>query len=153
MKAIIIALLVIFFSINTKHLDRINITPKEIDTNTCVAHDTTVQLFVEKNAKFQDGDLLSFRKYVMNKIVMPPEANINRYQGRATIKFIVDWDGQVKNVVVYKSSGYKVLDDEAIRVVRLSPVWISAKNNTVCVPQQFILPIDFITLGVINRQY
>ena len=70
---------------------------------------------------------------------------------KSHIKFVVDWDGQVKDVTVYKSSGYKVLDVEAVRVIKRSPLWTSAKNNNVCVPQQFVLPVTFINLGVITR--
>lgn len=153
MKTAIIIFLIIVASFNANHIGQINMISNEPDTIICSVHDTIVQLFVKEDAKFQDGDLLQFRKYVMKTIIMPMEANINRYHGKATIKFVVDWDGHVKNVVVYKSSGYKVLDDEAVRVIRQSPVWTSAKNDNICVPQQFILPIEFISLGVINKQY
>ena len=70
--------------------------------------------------------------------------------GKSYIRFVVDWDGQVKDVSVFKSSGFKPLDNEAVRVVKLSPRWTAAKNNDICVPQQFVLPVEFKNLGVIN---
>jgi TonB family protein len=152
MKTIGILLFIISHSLNAKHFTQLNVTSPIIDTIKCVAHDTAVQITVEKNAEFQDGDILKFRKYVMSKIVMPKDAILNRYQGKSIIKFIVDWDGQVKNVVVYKSSGYKILDNEAVRVIKKSPRWTSAQNANICVPQQLILPIDFINFGVIGKQ-
>jgi TonB family protein len=152
MKTIGIILFILFFSLSSNHFVPINITSSITDTIECVAHDTAVQIAVEKNAEFENGDILKFRKYVMSNIVMPTDALINRYQGRSFIKFIVDWDGQVKNVVVYKSSGYKILDNEAVRVIKNSPGWTSAKTADICVPQQFVLPVDFINLGVIGRQ-
>jgi TonB family protein len=152
MKTIGIILFILFFSLSSNHFVQINITSSITDTIKCVAHDTAVQITVEKNAEFENGDILKFRKYVMSKIVMPKDALINRYQGKSIIKFIVDWDGQVKNVVVYKSSGYKILDSEAVRVIKKSPRWTSAKTANICVPQQLILPIDFINLGVIGQQ-
>jgi TonB family protein len=152
MKTIGIILFILFFSLSSNHFVPINITSSITDTIECVAHDTAVQIAVEKNAEFENGDILKFRKYVMSNIVMPTDALINRYQGRSFIKFIVDWDGQVKNVVVYKSSGYKILDNEAVRVIKKSPGWTSAKIANICVPQQFVLSIDFINLGVTGRQ-
>jgi TonB family protein len=122
------------------------------DTTTCLAHDTIVYINVEKSAKFQDGDILKFRKYVAMNICYPSEAFNNLgMQGKSYVKFIVDWDGQVKEVSVFKSSGFEVLDNEAVRVVRTSPLWCSAKINNVCVPQQFILPIEFKHLGVTRK--
>lgn len=121
---------------------------KGADSYACAAHDTAVKLVVDKDARFLDGDILNFRVYVMKNIVLPMETVTKRYQGKAIIKFIVDWNGKVKDVGVYKSSGHKELDDEAVRVIRLSPVWTSAKVNNICVPQMLLLPIEFRNIVV-----
>lgn len=120
------------------------------DSITCTSHDTIVQTIVQESAKFQNGDLVTFKKYVVKNLHYPPEEMMKRHQGKSFVRFIVDWDGQVKNVAIYKSSGFKKLDEEAIRVVRQSPRWIPAKNNAICVPQQFIMPVAFINMGIIN---
>jgi len=153
MKPTAIGFFIIFSSFNNNIFAQANMTSTSQDTITCAAHDTTVHLIVEKNARFQNGDILKFRTYVMSNIRMPLEAMTNKYQGRSVIKFTVDWDGQVKDVTVLKSSGYKILDYEAVRVIKKSPVWISAKVNNICVPQQFFLPIEFRNYGVIGVQY
>jgi len=122
----------------------------KIDSVNCTSHDTIVQINVEKSAKFQNGDLLMFKKYLAMNIRYPFNEMISKCQGKSYIRFVVDWDGQVKDVTVYKSSGNKNFDNEAVRVIKQSPIWTSAKNNNVCVPQQFILPVVFKNLGVIN---
>lgn len=150
MKTSIIIFL-FFFSIGIKLSGQDKAPSDNIETSDCLAHDTIVQVFVEKSAQFQDGDLLKFRSYVMSNIRYPIEAISNGYAGKTYIQFVVDWDGQVKDVTVFKSSGYKSLDYEGVRVIKRSPLWTSAKNNNICVPQQFVLPVTFISLGVINR--
>lgn len=124
---------------------------EKADSTICLAHDTIVQVNVEKSARFRNGDLLIFTRYIAMNIRYPIEAISNNYQGKAYIKFVVNWDGQVINVTTYKSSGYKTLDNEAVRVVKNSPPWTSAKDNDICVPQQFVIPVVFRSLGVINR--
>ena len=151
MKSISIIIFLFFFSIGTKVSSQDKAPSDIIETSDCTAHDTIVQVVVEKSAKFQEGDLSKFRNYVMLNIRYPMEAQVNRYAGKSHIKFVVDWDGQVKDVTVFKSSGYKVLDVEAVRVIKRSPLWTSAKTNNVCVPQQFVLPVTFVSLGIINK--
>ena len=151
MKTIIITFLIIFFFYNSGIIAQINSSTSDVDSISCVMHDTIVQLFVEKDAKFQGGDILKFRKYVMMNIKYPIEANMRKNQGKVLVKFIVDWDGKVKNIELIKSSGFKILDKEVVRVIINSPEWVSAKNNNICVPQQFILPVEFIALGVLNK--
>ena len=90
----------------------------EIDTTMCMEHDTTVQIVVEKNALFQDGDLNNFNRYVAMNLKYPISAIEYKHQGTSYIKFVVNWDGQVKDVTVFKSSEYKTLDKEAVRVVK-----------------------------------
>jgi len=121
-----------------------------VDSTACVANDTVVQINPEKSATFQEGDLRTFRTYVSRNLRYPNEAFFNKdIQGKVYVKFIVDWDGCVKDVTVFKSSGFESLDKEAVRVIKSSPKWTSAKNNNICVPQQFILPVGFKNLGII----
>jgi TonB family protein len=122
------------------------------DTTYCKSHDSAVQIVVEKNAQFQQGDLAAFYNHIALNIRYPSEAIKSKIQGKSYIQFVVDWNGQVKDVTVLKSSGYRMLDNEAVRVVKKSPLWIPAKNKDVCVPQQFTIPVEFHSLGIINKQ-
>lgn len=142
---------VIFFIFTGRISAQVSVISSDTITNNCVANDTTVQLVVEKDAQFHGGDLFKFRKYIMTRLRYPVQCLQKNQQGRVLVKFIVNWDGKIKNVNIFKSSGFTELDDEAIRVVTQSPDWSSAKNKNICVPQQLILPIDFKSLGIINR--
>jgi len=144
-------ILVIFFTFTSRISAQEITNSSDSITNNCIANDTIVQLVVEKDAQFLGGDLLKFRKYIMTRLRYPIQCIQKNRQGKVLITFVVNWDGKIKDVAVYKSSGYSELDDEAVRVVSLSPGWTPAKNKNICVPQQLILPVVFKSLGIINR--
>jgi|GEM_PF-2103591 protein TonB len=150
MKSIVIITFLLFFNSGFKASAQNKAIISNIDTIPCLAHDTTIFVNVDNEAKFQGGDLRKFRNYVLKNIHYPLEALVNRYQGKVYISFVIDWNGQIKNITVYKSSGYKVLDAEVIKVIKSSPLWTPARNNDICVPQRLVLPIIFKNLGVIN---
>ena len=117
-------------------------------------HDTIPLEVAEVAAKFQGGDLFYFLKqHVNNNLRLPHTDYERKWNGKTYVRFIVDWDGKVKDVSIYKSSNYKVLDDEAVRVVKLSPAWTPAQSNGVFVPQIFIIPIKFKALGTISYEH
>jgi protein TonB len=150
MKSTTIIIFLFFLIAGVKASAQDNVSLDKAANNQCLAHDTIVQVAVEKSATFEEGDLIKFRTYVMKNIQYPVEAQVAGYSGKPYIQFVVDWDGQVKDVTVLRSSGYKILDDEAVRVIKKSPLWTSAKTNNVCVPQQFVLPLSFKSLGIIS---
>jgi protein TonB len=51
--------------------------------------------------------------------VYPMEAAQAGIGGEVTIDFVIERDGSVSSVKLVKSSGYKVLDDEAVRAIRV----------------------------------
>ena len=57
-----------------------------------------------------------------NHVQYPAEAKAKEQAGKVFVKFWVGISGQVKNAEVVRSSGYKLLDHEAIRVVNSLPV-------------------------------
>ena len=48
----------------------------------------------------------------------PIEASVNGYEGDVLLKFIISENGRVEDVKVTKSSGYEILDNEAIRSIK-----------------------------------
>lgn len=81
-------------------------------------------------------------------ISYPEEANKNRMEGKTLIAFVVNEDGSISNIKVLKSS-WKILDDEAIRVVMLMPKWMPAQINGKPKKEMVVLPILF-NLKLIN---
>jgi len=121
------------------------------DTVHCTSHDTTVVVMAEENAKFQGNDMKMFYKFIGANIRCPMDAMVRKLQGKVFVSFVVNWDGTLKDIKLLKSSGHKVLDVEALRVVMLSPKWIPARNNGVCVSQSITVPVVFKNLDARNR--
>ena len=150
MKSITVIIFLFIFNIGFNVFAQDKEFVNGVDTISCLAHDTTVMINVQIEARFQGGDIVRFRNYVSKNIRYPVEAQVKNEQGKSYVSFIVDWDGLVKCIKIYKTSGSKSLDAEAIRVIALSPRWTPAKNNNICVPQQLILPLVFKSLGIID---
>jgi len=100
-------------------------------------------VFVEDEATFQGGTLVDFRNWVAQNVKYPPQAIENGISGRTTIQFTVSSDGLVRKVTPIRSSGSKLLDDEAARVVLSSPKWEPAQQGGVNVAQIFTMPVVF----------
>jgi TonB family protein len=92
--------------------------------------------------EFQGG-AREMRIFLESKIIYPKEARKKEWQGKAFIKFIIDERGNVVNPKVIKSSGHEILDDEALRVVKLMPRWKPGKQDHKVVPVEINLPISF----------
>jgi TonB family protein len=147
-----ISFFIIFFVACSFNLSAQNKVQSAITNSCCLKHDTVAQNVVDVNAKFQGGDLSKFQGYISREIRFPVEAIKNKWGGKIHIKFIVNWDGKVKDVSVYSSSKRKLLDEEAIRVVKTSPDWTPAQLDSVYVPQIFIIPITFKSLGITDYE-
>ncbi len=97
---------------------------------------------VEDMPKFQGGDINTFAAWVNKRIQYPPIATQMQIQGTVIIQFVVEKDGSLSNIKVFKSAD-TVLDKEALRVVSSSPKWEPGKQREV--PARVILniPINF----------
>ena len=98
---------------------------------------------VEQKPTFQNGDANSFTKWVFSKIVYPENAKEKGVQGRVAVQFTIAKDGNVKDVKVARSSGNQLLDDEAVRVISMSPQWEPGKQKGEPVDVKFTFPLVF----------
>jgi protein TonB len=96
----------------------------------------------EKNATFNGKGLEAFNEYVAQNIKYPSEAVKSNMQGKVYVQFLVDTDGKVSDAKVLRGIS-PTLDNEAIRVVKSSPVWSPAIDKGARVKQLFTLPIIF----------
>jgi TonB family protein len=101
-----------------------------------------VFIVVEKNASFQDGDLETFRAWVLQNLKYPESAAKKGIQGKVILSFIVEVDGSVNEVKVLRGVD-PTLDEEGIRVIKSSPAWIPGRQAGKSVAQQFTMPIAF----------
>ena len=98
---------------------------------------------VEQKPTFMGNEPVQFTKWVFGQLKYPEEAKEKQIQGRVTLQFTIAKDGNVKDVTVAKSSGSKILDDEAVRIVSMSPQWEPGKHQGEPVDVRFTFPLVF----------
>ncbi|MCL1867522.1 MAG: TonB family protein [Paludibacter sp.] len=95
----------------------------------------------DEEPKFPGGREALY-KYIFEIIRYPIEAAEKGIQGKTTIRFVVEKDGTVNDVVVLRGFN-KYCDAEAVRVVKSLPKFIPGKKNGEPVRVYFTMPINF----------
>lgn len=97
---------------------------------------------VEEKPSFMGGDANEFSKWVYSKIVYPEVALENGISGRVTLQFTIESDGSLTNIKVLRGIDQS-LDQEAVRVVSMSPKWTPGKQRDKAVRVTYTFPIMF----------
>ena len=97
---------------------------------------------VEEKPTFNGGDANDFSKWVNQNIQYPTVAQEKGVEGRVVLGFVVDENGQVKDVKVLKGVD-PALDAEAVRVVSASPKWAAGKQNGQAAKVSYTFPVVF----------
>jgi protein TonB len=97
---------------------------------------------VEEKPTFDGGDANQFSKWVNERLVYPEIAKENGVQGRVTLQFTVEKDGKVTGVKVVRGVDPS-LDNEAVRVVSMSPKWKPGKQRDRAVAVRYTFPVQF----------
>lgn len=105
--------------------------------------DEKLMIHIVESVPEFDGGIEALYKFLGENIVYPEAAKKDSIQGRVILQFIVDRDGSIQDVVVVKSSGNSLLDEEAIRLVSAMPKWIPKKEKGQPVRSKYTLPIVF----------
>ncbi len=84
-----------------------------------------------------------FIKWMFSNVQYPAEAKTKGIQGRVALQFTIAKDGKVKDVKVVRSSGSEILDNEALRVLSMSPNWEPGKHKGEAVNVSFTFPFVF----------
>jgi TonB family protein len=119
----------------TCNVGEISLLPAYID-------DEPILGMVEEMPSFPGGDkaLLAF---VKENLVYPQEAIDMGWSGITIIKFVVDRDGKARNPEILKSSGYPLLDKEAMAIVAKLPQFTPGEQAGKKVPVYYMLPVRF----------
>ena len=104
-----------------------------------------IYTLVEQNAEY-NGGTAALLKFISSTIIYPEYAKDNEIQGRVFLQFIVRTDGSLSDIKVARSvPGGKMLDQEAIRVIKLtSGKWNPARQNGKPVSCNMTLPVSFV---------
>ena len=121
-----------------------NTTANSISTNNMQTKQSDKKIYkvVEEMPQFKGGDA-KLMEFLMMNMKYPESAIKAKQQGRAVVGFVVGKDGTVSDVYIEKSTGYDVLDNEAMRVVKSMPAWEPGKQKGKPVDVKYFVPITF----------
>lgn len=116
-----------------------------------------IQVFVPKTEEKEDdmpvwitdempefpGGMASLLKFINSSVKYPVIAQENGIQGKVIITFVIDKEGEVTNVKVFRGIDSS-LDAEAMRVVKNLPKWKPGKQNGRPVKVNYNVPINFV---------
>lgn len=97
---------------------------------------------VEKMPEFEGG-IKELQKFIVKNIRYPQKALENDVQGRVYVKFLVTRTGKIDCVKVVKKV-HKLLDKEAVRLVKTMPDWKPGTKFNQPVNVWQIIPVVFV---------
>lgn len=103
----------------------------------------------EVKPMFMGKSANEFSTWVNSQLEYPAKAKDLEITGCAVLQFEIDIEGKVKNVRLLKSAGHYSLDDEALRVVRMSPDWNPGTQDGVAKEMTVTFPVIFKS----NKEY
>ncbi|MDI9882532.1 M56 family metallopeptidase [Flectobacillus longus] len=89
-----------------------------------------------------NGGMPAFVDYLRANLKYPEEAQKANMEGKTYIQFVVNKDGSAEDFKVLKSAG-EPLDNEALRVLKSVPKWVSGTHQGKLVRCTFVVPISF----------
>ncbi len=88
------------------------------------------------------GGMVAMMRFLQDNVQYPFKAAKQNINGRVVVQFIVEKDGRVGHAKIARSV-HPLLDEEALRVVRLMPKWTPGKQKGKPVRVKFNIPITF----------
>lgn len=83
-----------------------------------------------------------FYRYVQKNLKYPHQARRMGIEGKVFVQFVVQKDGTINQVKILRGIGAGC-DEEAIRVIKISPKWTPGKQRGKAVNVRMVLPITF----------
>lgn len=105
--------------------------------------DTSILAIAEQMPRFPGDSLAGFIGHIVKYPQPCKDAGI---EGKVFVMFVVETDGTITNPSVVRGVNGdlgKLLNDEALRVVKLMPKMIPAKDKGKAVRVRYALPLDF----------
>jgi protein TonB len=100
-----------------------------------------VFLIVEDDPEFPGGTP-AFQKFLKANIRYPYKARTMHVEGKVYVQAVVGKDGKLTDVQVLKGIG-SGCDEEALRVINMSPVWKPGRQRGHAVKTRIVIPIVF----------
>ena len=103
-----------------------------------------------ENPPFYPKGMVAFAHFIERNIQYPKEAIANKAEGAVTIQFIVDENGKLSSFKKLSDKGFG-LEDEAIRLLKISGDWNAGAQNGQKVPVRIEQQIIFNLPGKRNE--
>jgi protein TonB len=100
----------------------------ELDIVTVEEEFTESPYLIADNLPQFDGGDVALKNYIAQTMIYPPEALEKKIKGKVYIRFIVNPTGLIDCVEVACGAN-KLLNEEAVRIVKSFPKWIPGQNN------------------------
>ena len=91
---------------------------------------------------FHSNEKHFLQSWVYKYLRYPERAIQQKLQGQVLVSFVIEKDGSVTNVTVEHGVD-ELLDDEAVRVVSVSPKWIPGQIKGEKVRTRMVIPVEF----------
>lgn len=96
---------------------------------------------VEEMPEFPGGEA-ALLEFMVKNITYPEQAKKDTIQGKVYATFVVDAAGKVGDVKVVRGV-HPLLDQEAVRVIGLMPLWKPGKQKGIPVKVAYTIPVMF----------
>ena len=100
---------------------------------------------VEEMPEYPDGDDARL-KFLQENLVYPKYAREVGLEGKVYVGFVVERDGSLSNFTI-KRSVAPILDEEALRVVKMMPKWNPGQQRGKAVRVEYQIPITFTLMN------
>lgn len=112
-------------------------------TNIYTVTPTIIGIFEFDLSQFSKGGDEGFRRFIKSNLYYPVIAGENNISGIVYTKFNVDIVGETQDIRIIKSP-HQIFNNEAIRVINLSPHWIPGFVDNIPITFTIDFPIIFV---------
>ncbi len=115
---------------------------KDDDTPAPINLNNEEEIKIAEQLPQYPGGAVEFMKWLTATLKYPDEALQRKIEGRVMVSFIVEKDGSLSAIKVEKGIN-KLLDNEALRVMRLMPKWTPGSEKGKPCRSKVAIPIVF----------
>ena len=105
---------------------------------------------VEQMPEFPNGGVTGLTEYIKQNLRYPAEAKKAGTQGRVVVQFLINENGAISDASVLRSVD-RLLDAEAVRLVRSMPKWKPGMQKGKAVTVKYTVPVLFKLEDVVSE--
>ena len=132
-------------SMKTNQLETASVAVKDT-----LMPDEPVFEVVEQMPEFPDGGMAGLMEYFKKNLRYPEEAKRAGTQGRVVVQFLINKNGAISDASVLRSVD-RLLDAEAVRLVRSMPKWKPGMQKGKAVTVKYTVPVLFKLEDVVSE--